>query len=125
MPSRIYTLYKAFTATTDAAVNVIVIASARLVAVQWATIADLDADGEQYRLEVGWATTMQSGINDSQGAISCIAEALALTTSGIGVTRSNVVHPCDYPLKAGDKIYLHGLLTGVGLVNASVILHVR
>lgn len=122
---RIYTLYKAFTATADAAVNVQVQQNGTIRQIEISTDPDLDADAEKYTIELGMATTMQGRIHDSVGALANVSEGWGLAgAAGGGKMGINQVIPCNYPVKAGDKIYLHGLLTGVNDVKATVLVTV-
>ena len=99
-------------ATADAAVNVSVINSGTIKQIEFCILADLDADGELYQVELGTATTMQSRIHDSVGAIATVAEGFYLLTSGAAAMGKHEIIPCNCSIKAGEKLYLHGLLTG-------------
>jgi hypothetical protein len=122
---RIYTLYKAFTATADAAVNVQIQQNGTIRQIEIITDPDLDADGERYTVEVGMAVSMQGRIHDSVGALAQVSEACAITgAAGGGASGKSEVIPCAYPVKAGDKVYLHGLLTGTTDVKATVLITV-
>lgn len=121
---RIYTLYKAFTATADAAVNVQMVQSGTIRQIQITTAPDLDADGESYQVELGFGVTMQGRIHDSQGALATVAEVVQISGTGESVAGKNVVIPCAYSVKAGDKLYLHGLLSGTVDVKCTVLVTV-
>lgn len=124
MANRIYTFVRVFTATADAAVNIIAVKACRIKIVQWSIQADLDADGEMYAVELGSAPTMQSTTHDSQGAISVVSAQNYLLTSGASVSHCNFAHSLDYPWQQGQKLYLHGGLTGTNSVLARCIVHV-
>jgi len=120
----IYTLYKVFTATADAAVNFMVIKAGSIRMVQWAIGAQLNADAEAFTVELGAVPTIQCRTNDSVGAISvCRFTASLLTSGGMG-TGVNVNFPCDYPVSAMDKIYLHAVLAGTNSVDCGVLVYV-
>lgn len=122
---RIYTLYKAFTATADAAVNVQMQQNGTIRQIEISTNPDLDADGELYAVEVGLATTMQGRIHDSVGALAVVNEGVGLAGAAGGLPLGkNVIVPCAVPVKAGDKVYLHGLLSGTADVKCTVLLTV-
>lgn len=122
---RIYTLYKAFTATADAAVNVQVQQNGTIRQIQIITDPDLDSDGERYTIELGLATTMQGRTHDSVGALAITSESFsAVGAAGGSAAGKDTITPCAVPVKAGDKIYLHGLLTGTVDVKATVLVTV-
>jgi len=124
-PMRLYTLYKAFTATADAAVNVQIQQSGTIRQIEITTNPDLDADGENYAVEVGLATTMQGRIHDSVGALAVVNENFTyLGAAGAASNGRNEIIPCSIPVKAGDKVYLHGLLSGTADVKCTAILTV-
>lgn len=121
MASLIYTLYKAFTATTDGAVSVTMVRSCKIKGIQWSVQPDLDADGEIFSIELSKAPILGNRIHDSQGVLSCICGCCSLTTSGVGITDYNLYQGVDIPIGAGEKLYLNGLLTGTTSVPATCI----
>jgi len=121
---RIYTLYKSFTATADAAVNFMVVANGRIKCVVFAIAAVLNADAEFFHVELGAVPTIQSRTNDSVGAIAVCKGMAGILTSGGSQCGYNFIVPTDWPVKAQDKIYLHGVLTGTNSVDVTVLVYV-
>lgn len=121
---RIYTLYKSFTATADAAANFMVVAKGRIKCVVFSVGAQLNADAEFFHVEVGAVPTIQSRTNDSVGAIAICKGMCGLLTSGANQCGYNLIVPVDYPVEAQDKIYLHGVLTGTTSVDCSALVYV-
>lgn len=122
---RIYTLYKAFTATADAAVNIQIQFRGIIRQIAFVVSGKLDANGEAYIIECGLATTMQSRIHDSVGALAAVSATNVIANSESGIVDAqNIIFPCSQPVLAGDKVYLHGLLTGINDVKATCLVTV-
>lgn len=115
---RVYTLFYLFTATANAAASLQIVTSGTIKQVQWAVAGNLNADAENYIVELGLVPTLQSGTNDSQGGISSVTSYAGLLTSGAVSDANNFSVPLAVPVKSGDKLYLHASLTGTAAVRA-------
>lgn len=122
---RIYTLYKSFTATADAGATVTMAQKGRVVGIALSVAGDLDADNEFFQVEVGAVPTCQSRTNDSQGCLATVKAYNGLLTSGAINGSANNYFPCNFPVEAGDKIYMHGVLTGTTSVDATALVYVE
>lgn len=78
-----------------------------IVGIEWATNADLDADGEFVVPELSFISTSQGGTNDARGIISQIAGRMSLTTSGVAMVSLNGYTPMDLAVAGGERLYLH------------------
>jgi len=122
---RNYLLYAAFVASADAAAQIQIIRNGTIVGVQWACKGDLDANSEQFTVELSTTPVFQSQTNDSQGVLSAVAqEAVGAEAAGFLVTGVNFFVPLKIPVQAGQLLYLNGLLAGTGGVSATAIVQV-
>lgn len=119
---RNYSLYKAFTATTNAGAQVQMIKSGTIVGIQWHVCYDLDVAAETFIVECSLVPIFQATTNDVQGLIAAVSSFAA---DVVGYDPINVFFPVSVPVQAGQMVYLNGLLTGVNVVNAGAILTVR
>lgn len=122
---RTYTLFKSFTATADAGATCTVVSKGTIVGVSWSVAGILNADAEFYHVELGTVPTCQGRTNDSQGAVSIVKAEAGLLTSGSVNGAANNYFPCRVPVDAGDKLYLHGVLTGTNSVDATCLIYVE
>jgi len=118
------TLKVQFAASADAAAEITCLRPGRIKGIQFVTKADLDADGENYTVEVSKKPYLQSETNDSDGVLCVQAGYGYLLTSGFGDNGRNVYCPMDIPWATGEKLYLNGVLTGTGGVTAIAIVHI-
>lgn len=121
----IYTLFKAFTGSADGAVSVTMVRRGVIRSIIMSAQPDLDADGELFSVEVATIPIFSSRTNDATGALCCVCQCYSLTTSGSATSGVNEQFILDYPVEAGQKLYLNGLLTGVGSVPATALVYVR
>lgn len=118
------TLKAQFAATADNAAEITCLKPGRIKGIQFVTKGDLDADAENYTVEVSKKPFMQGETNDSDNVL-CIQSGYAyLLTSGFGDNARNIYCPMDVPWATGEKLYLNGVLTGTTGVTAIAIIHI-
>jgi hypothetical protein len=91
-----------------------------LVGVQWACVADLDADDEYWYGQLSFSSAY-ANTNDQRSAITECRMKMALTTSGVWVGYQNLYCPMpNLALNAGERLYLHCASSAgvIGIVNA-------
>jgi hypothetical protein len=66
------------------------------------------ADGERATAELSMSSTQQTSTNDTPNVIDQVSCHMVLTTSGAINTGTNISREnMDFPVAAGEKIYLH------------------
>lgn len=81
----------------------------RLIGVQWAYAAELDADGDDGQAQLSFRSAGAFTTNDDRGVISEIRTEAQLVTSGISNAFVNTYVPLpDIPVGPGERLYLHG-----------------
>lgn len=87
--------------------------------------ADLDADLEEYQVEISLVPYFQGNTNDSQGPIVVVNERCASGAAGTVVSGINLAIPMDIEVDDGQRFYLNFNITGTGAVRAgAAILYV-
>lgn len=122
---RTYKLYYAITATTAALASVIIQRSGRIKSVRWETGFDAPADNASCVAEISTASSPQQGTNDTVAEISEIRNTTNLTTSGAfngGRAKQEFI---DYPVAAGERIYLHATVSGTVSQATTVFIDVE
>lgn len=120
----VYTLRNNFTASADGGASLDVQFDGVITCLDWHVLADLDADGEIAAVEVSFLSSNTLGVNDARGSLSAI-RMRAAGTPGFAVAAVNkAVSGIRVPVSAGERIYLHALLTGTADVTAGVHIHV-
>lgn len=112
----VYKMYA--TGVTDNLASLDIVRNGTIEAILFAAYGDLDADGETYAAEVSFSSASGFQTNDTKSAIATIRQQAADTGTATSnkLTGTNVfVGPgLGIPVKAGERLYLHG--TGTALV---------
>lgn len=125
MKTRIYQLYAAIAADTDDAAHVDIQRPGMLHTVGLVVTPTLSNGTGQIELEVSFSSTGQIRTNDAHGPIFGHGVTFALNTSGGYALGSSVYVPgLAIMLKAGDRLYLHGEVTGTILPYVRAFLYV-
>lgn len=120
----VYKLFNNFTASADAAAQLDVQFDGIITAVDWSVAGDLDADGENYGIEVSFLSTNTLGNNDSRGSLSEIRSQASGTPGFIRDGVNKGVSGLRVPVSAGERMFMHGALSGTANVNATCYIHV-
>ena len=124
---RTYKLYGAGAGTgTNNLANVTVQKNGRIRNLRWNCQADLDADLETATWELSTASSAQVTTNDTPNVIDQVSVNSQFTTSGmtqgaINVSRENM----DFPVAAGEKLYLNTVITGSPSERGTVFIDVE
>ena len=124
----IYKMFNSFAASADSGASLDIQFDGQLVVIDWNVNGDFDADLERYEIEVSFLSTNTFSSNDSRGSLSQVgARAAAAGTPASLVVDSTqkVVTGLDIPVVQGERVHLHGSITGLGVVAATVYLHVN
>lgn len=117
-------LHASITATTNAAAQIDIVQSARVKAVQFSILCtdSAPAAGSLIRVELSSSSVMQSESNDAPSVLATCYAAIGFTTSGGGQVAQNFMFLCDYPIAAGERLYLNATEAGAStwIVNAVV-----
>ncbi len=120
----IYKLRFNFSATAEGAVNIDIQFDGEITAYWWKINADMDADAEKYDIEVSFLSSNTTAINDARGSITQAGDQASGTP---GFLRSSVnagLGGLRIPVVAGERVHMHGILTGTGSVDAACYLYV-
>lgn len=120
-----YKLRNAFTGSDEDAAALDIQFPGILTAYWWSVTADLDADSESFLLEVSFLSSSTFLTNDARGSISVV--------SGTGVGTPGFIYPqingglsgLRIPVSAGERVHMHGSLSGTANVIASCYLYVE
>jgi len=125
MPTEIIGMYGGVTGgTEDALASIDIPQGGVITGVDWDAHANLDADSEQFRIELSFIATNQITSNDVRGRISSIGSEVAVLTSGIPVaSMQKFVGPMDLPVSGGERLYLHSMATAGVTGNVRCNIH--
>lgn len=94
---------------SDNLCNVTVLRNCRIKSIRWNLDDDNDkSDGHYVRVELSVRSTNQIGQHDSQGGIGEIYYRVSAGAAGFNTTVLKFQEFVDFPLAAGEKLYLHG-----------------
>lgn len=118
------TVYKLYgTAYGDNAASLDIQNEGSITAIQWAAQADIDADAEEFRAELSFASTSGFTANDTRASLSTIRMLGSLGAVGFVLPFVNLlVAPLDIQVQAGERLYMH--ITGTGSPAAQVTVYV-
>jgi len=123
----VYKLRNTLTVTADSVASLDVQFDGILKAFWWSIRANLDANDESYSVECSFLSTNTINSNDSRGSISVAGESAAgAEAAGFAVSNVNSgLSGLDIMVSQGERIHMHGTLTGTGSVNATIYLYVE
>lgn len=119
---RTYKLYGSITATTANLCSVLLAKGGRIKSARWAMTINCVTDNSGIDCELSTASAPQIANNDTLNEIDEIRSFVNFTTSGYGLCAINHQTLLDYPVAAGERLYIHALLTSsaVGAVTCFV-----
>ena len=115
-------LYATGSATANAVANVTIPSRTTLRQIQWAVRFNSITDGAQVNLELSLASAREIAVNEAQQSVSEIVYEQNFVTSGMNMGNVNLVVPCSVPLSQGQLLYLHALVGGTVVYDATLIL---
>jgi len=115
-------LYATGSATANGASSITIPSSSTLKQVQWAVRFNSITDGAQVDLELSLASAREIQTNAAQQCISQVAFEGNFVTSGLAQTGINLIVPCNVRLTQGQLLYLHALVGGTVVYDATLIL---
>lgn len=122
---RVYKIYASAAASGNAAAYVTIQKSGRLKSIRTAIGFDCVTDNGRLALEVSLGATSQIATNDSIGPIHQVEVFSNFLTSGLNTVAGNDQVLLDFPVNAGERIYLNVLIGGTVTYYATVFLDVQ
>ena len=109
---RTYKLFATLGASANNNANVLIARTGRIRCIRWEAAFDAPADNASQFAELSTAPMSQLGTNDTPNVIDELRNCTNLTTSGAfngGRSKQSVV---DYPVAAGERVYMHNVAVG-------------
>lgn len=109
---RTYKLSATITTTANNVASVLVARSGRIRCIRWEVGYDAPADNSAVNVELSTMASSQLGSNDTPNTIDEFRNTTNLTTSGAfngGRSKQSVL---DYPIAAGERLYLNTTTSG-------------
>jgi hypothetical protein len=116
-------LWATGSATANAVIAYQIPQSSTLKLIQAAIRYNSITDGGQCDLELSYASAREIQTNAAQQSILAVAFESNFVTSGLCQTGVNQVYPVRAPFKQGQFIYLHALIGGTIVYDATFLLH--
>lgn len=107
---RTYKLYAALANNSDLC-NVTVQRSGRIKGIRWSLSFNGTADNDTAVVELSTQPTSHIGTHDSIGDIDLIQIFNNTGANGVGLAELNTQRDVDFPVAAGERLYLNCLLT--------------
>jgi hypothetical protein len=115
-------LYATGAATGNGVASVVIPSAAALKGIQVAVRVNSITDGAQVNLEVSRASAREIAVNGAQQAILEVALEGNFVTSGLAQAGINQFFPVSVPVTQGQIIYLHALVAGTVVYDATFII---
>src|SRR3990167_4701817 len=77
----------------------------------------LTVQDEGSRWEVSFASTSGFSANDTRASIAGISNHLGVVTTGGAPQNAHLFVPCNIPVQAGERLYVHTSVVGTITVN--------
>lgn len=109
---RTIVLYASITTTADAVANLLIPKTGRVKQIRWAGSFDGPADNARANLELSTRSTSQFATNDVQNVLAGLDVVQNILTSGGGAIPLKFSEIMDFPVAAGERIYIHASVAG-------------
>lgn len=117
-------LYGTASATANNVANLTIPTAGRIIGVQFAVRYNSITDGGQVDLEVSLASAREIAVNGAQQCVAQIAFESNFVTSGLAQSGVNLFVPVDVRVTQGQIIYLHTVVGGTIVFDATCLLWV-
>jgi hypothetical protein len=121
---RTYKLYAAVSTTTGNNANVLIARSGRIRCIRWEVAYDAPADNANLALELSTSAVAQLNVSDTPNVIDEFRACTNLATSGGfngGRSKQSVL---DYPVAAGERLYLNSVVNGTVASQATCFIDI-
>lgn len=109
---RTYKIYGNITGTANNVANVLIARTGRIRCIRWEAAFDAPADNASCVAELSTAPSTAAGTNDTPNSIDELRSCTNLTTSGAFNGARSKQSVVDYPVAAGERVYLHATVSG-------------
>ena len=116
-------LYATGSATANAAAQITIPAAASIVGVQAAVRINSITDGAQLNLEISRSASREIAVNSAQQCVCEVVVESNFVTSGLAQFGINQFFPVHVPMVQGQFLYLHALVAGTVVYDATFIIH--
>lgn len=116
-------VYATGSATANGVATVTIPANSRLIGVQWCLDLNSITDNAELVAELSAASATEIAVNEAQQCLSEVRLFGNFATSGLAQVGVNTLFPIPaVPFAAGQKIYLHIVITGTVTYQGGAIL---
>lgn len=112
-------LYGTGSATANAVSSILIPSTSTIIQILAAIRINSITDGAQVDLELSRASARQIATNEAQDSIAQFAIESNFVTSGLAQGGQNVVVPMRESFKQGSRLYLHALIGGTVVYDAT------
>jgi len=116
-------LYGTGSATANGVASLVIPTRANLRGIQTAVRVNSITDGAQIDLEISRASAREIAINGAQQCVLQVCVESNFVTSGLSQMGVNQFFPMAVGFDQGQLIYLHALVAGTVVYDATFILH--
>lgn len=109
---RTYKIYAAGSGTANNVASVTMVKSGRIKSFRWAVDMDMEANTDAVALEASLTPTSQIGTNDTIGVIDEVRSYANVAGTEAGIAgQINTQRTLDFPIGAGERIYINAVVT--------------
>jgi hypothetical protein len=112
-------LYATGSATANAVQSILIPSTLTIIQILAAIRFNSITDGGQVNLELSRASARQIATNEAQDSVAEFAFESNFLTSGLSQGGINVVLPCRERFQQGSRLYLHALVGGTIIYDAT------
>lgn len=116
-------LYATGSATANAVANVVIPSASTIRGVQVCVRINSITDGAQLNLEVSRSSSREIATNGAQQCVIEVCLESNFVTSGLAQQGVNQFMPVAVPMTQGQILYLHALVAGTVVYDATFIIH--
>lgn len=118
---RTYKLAFSITATGANLANLLLMRSGRIKSVSYSTRIDSLVDNTMVDVALSLSPVSNIGTSESIGDFAQWGAAVQFVTSGLGYAGLNGTIPLDVQVGAGERVYLHALVSGTLTAAATTV----
>ena len=116
-------LWATGSATANGAATVIIPSASTIRGVQVAVRINSITDGAQLNLEVSRSSSKEIAVNGAQQSVCEVCLESNFVTSGLAQQGINQFFPVAVPMTQGQILYLHALVAGTVIYDATFVIH--
>lgn len=122
---RTYKITGAVTTTANNIANIQMVRNGKIKGLRYALSVDAPADNAAFNAELSLQPVSQVGTSNTQGVIDEFRHVSNLTTSGAFGSANMFQRSLDFPISAGEVLYVNATATGTITATFTIFIDVQ